>query len=252
MSALSTHNNPPGQDFLLAVAKGQIPGHSFQFRVGFNLSVSTTEQIVCSHGADHVFLTSAEKLDFVSDSAEDAVGGDGASTLFVKGLDDDWVEQSETITMTGLTPAVSQLDYLRLDEAFFLAADSVAAIDGGNVGTIAITSHDTEEAQGQIEPTTARTSAAIYSVPAGKTAYIAVVGLGAGEGKEGIFRAKTRTVTGGPFIVVWTKVIFQEAFWPVFPGYVAVGEKNDVLVTAQAKIATVDVDANLSFYLVNN
>lgn len=243
----------PPSNFFLEMAKGKVPGHSIQFRVGYRDGVGTTEEVVCDHGGNHVFLTSAELIDIVSDDDEDTnAGGDGARKLFITGLDDDWAEQSEIVNLAGQTPVQTTLEYLRLDLAFVIDAGNVDAVGGGNAGTITFKSHDTDKVQSEMQPNHVGTLNCIFSVPAGKTAYITVVGMGVGQGKEAIFRAKMRTSQGGPFSLVWKKVMYQNSFWPVFPGPVAVPEKTDVLVTAQGTIATVDVDANLSFYLVDN
>ncbi len=251
-AGVTSANRLKTDDFYLSMSKGEIDGHSIQFRVGINESVGTDEEAVCTVGGSHVLLSIPETMNIVSDDVVDTIGGSGARTLFFKGLGSNWVEQSEFINLSGTTTITTTNEYLRFDRAFVTDSFNVDPIGGGNQGTINITSTDTSTLQGVILPSDSQTLNAAYSVPAGKTAYVTVIGFGTGQGKEAIFRAKTQAAQGGPFTTVWEKVMFENSFWPLFPGPVAVQEKNDIIVTAQAVLPTVDVDASISFYLVDN
>lgn len=239
-------------DYQLEVAKGNVSGHVFGFKIGYNEVIGTTEKVLWNGTGIFGFLTSAETIDFQSDSAEDAAAGNGARSIYVQGLDSNWNMQSEIVIPLGLNIATTTKEYLRFDDAFVLTALSTDPITGGNLGTIEITSHDTTINMGQIDPYALGVLNCVLSVPSGKTAMIRIVGMGTGQGKETIFRAKMRISEAGPFRLVWEKVIYQDTFWPIFPGFVPVPEKHDVLVTTQAKIGTVDADASMSYFMVDN
>lgn len=239
------------RDFSLEVAKGKIDKHAFEFRVGYKSGV-TGEEVICDPGGNHPFLTSAETLDIASDSVEDDEGGNGAQTLFIKGLDNDWVEQSESVTLDGTGTVVTEKSYLRFDKAYAVASANIDPVGGGNAGTISITTTDAEGLVGKMLPSYSETLNAIYSVPAGKSAYIIVVGMGAGKQQEAIIRAKARTAEGAPFSVVWKKVMYESAFWPIFPAPVRIPEKHDIIITAESVLGSINVDANFSFYLVDH
>lgn len=83
---------------------------------GSNLDISNaTPEDVWPLGGDYVFPTQARIHDLVSDAAADASAGTGARTVLVEGLDADYNEISETITLNGLTPVPTTLEYLRIN-----------------------------------------------------------------------------------------------------------------------------------------
>ena len=61
------------------------------------------------------FPTSAETLSVVSTSSEDATGSTGIHSVLISGLSGAGASQSETLSLTGTTPAISVLSYLRVN-----------------------------------------------------------------------------------------------------------------------------------------
>jgi hypothetical protein len=61
------------------------------------------------------FLDNAEKIQFVSTSAEDSLSGNGAKILVIIGLDNNHKPLGETLSLNGLTPVLTEHEYLRIN-----------------------------------------------------------------------------------------------------------------------------------------
>jgi len=156
------------KSFLLEVAKGNVPGHSIVNKFGHNVAVPTIGADVWSGGGDYTFYpTTAQSMELVSDSAADAVGGTGATSIIVYGLDTNWEEVSEIITPTGTTPVALANTYRRMYRGIILTAGTnetnvgniSVQISGGGIVGVHIAAND-----GQTQQTN-------YTIPAGKTGY---------------------------------------------------------------------------------
>jgi len=82
---------------------------------GFNPDVDTSSlpEDLWRASAVYVFPPSAAVLRLVSDSANDTLAGTGARTAEILGLDANYMLQSETVNMAGLTQVLTTNLYLR-------------------------------------------------------------------------------------------------------------------------------------------
>lgn len=115
----------------------EIPGHSVVERTGINIDVdiATVPEDICGTSGVHAgFATSAEIVTVVSSSANDAAAGTGARTVKISGLNANWFEQSETVTLNGVGLVDSVNSYLRVFSFEVLTAGS----GGVTAGAISI------------------------------------------------------------------------------------------------------------------
>lgn len=112
---------------------------------------------------------SAEKLSIVSTSTSDTSNGVGARTVNMIGLDSNWNQISETVTLNGTTPVTSSNSFLRMHTMFVTTAGSSEF----NVGTITA-NHVTTTTNvfNTIEIGINQSQNAAFTVPAGKTGYV--------------------------------------------------------------------------------
>jgi len=112
-------------DPTLLIGLGLIPGMEQRTKNAFNpeLDQSVTQDIMIQ-GGDYVFPPTAQTLDIVSDSANDDVGGIGAETVLIRGLDGSHNEIEETINLDGLTPVTTTALFLRVNDFFVTVAGS--------------------------------------------------------------------------------------------------------------------------------
>jgi len=154
-------------DFNLEVAKGNVPGHSSINKFGHNPAATTGEDVWGGGGTYAFYPTTAQTVQAVSSSAADTnTTGTGAWTMEVYGLDSNWDEQNETVTLNGTTPVVLANTYIRLFRTIVLTAGT-GEINAGNI-TVAVSGGDTGI---YISAGDGQTQHAIYTVPADKSAY---------------------------------------------------------------------------------
>ena len=91
------------EPFELQVSRGQITYHEFVHKFGFYDSVSTSLTTIWSQGGIYSYLSAASTLYISSSSTDDTVAGTGARTVTVSGLDNNFDEKVETVSLNGQT-----------------------------------------------------------------------------------------------------------------------------------------------------
>jgi len=113
-------------------------------------------------GGLYVFPTATRIHDLVSSDAADAAAGTGARTVLVQGLDANYLEIEETITLNGITNVPTTKSYLRINRMIVKSAGS----GGVNAGTITATAQVDSTVSSQITIGKNQTLQAIYTIPA--------------------------------------------------------------------------------------
>ena len=112
----------PGEtrDFFAEVGFGAFTGYRRVAALGNNpdISVGVAED-VWSGGGDYPFLTVATSLELLSSNVNDTSAGTGAQTVRVDGLDANYVEISQTVTLNGTTPVVLVTPLFRINSMRF-------------------------------------------------------------------------------------------------------------------------------------
>ena len=157
----------------LAISRGHSQGYRSLYKFGYNPDVDTTEETVWGNAGDYIWLDSAVTMFISSTSANDSGTGIGARTILIQGLDEDYNEIEETITLNGQTQVATQLSYLRVYRSFVTLA-------GSNEGTSGVIYIGSSGATGGVPNSSVyasisignQTQIAAYTVPAGYTLYI--------------------------------------------------------------------------------
>ena len=157
----------------LAISRGHSQGYRTLYKFGYNPDVDTQEETVWGNSGDYVWLDSAVTMFVSSTSANDSGTGTGARTILIQGLDEDYNEIEETITLNGQTQVATELSYLRVYRSFVTLA-------GSNEGTSGVIYIGSSGATGGVPNTTVyasisignQTQIAAYTVPAGYTLYV--------------------------------------------------------------------------------
>ena len=124
-------------EFKIAVAAGLVPGWRRYRKFGMNNALASGTEQMWPPGTLKTLPAAAAVASIVSDSAEDdpdeaTPPGTGAWTVTVEGLDANYDEVSETVTMTGTTPVLTTQTFLRLFRSYVVTAGT----NGNNVGNI--------------------------------------------------------------------------------------------------------------------
>jgi len=161
------------EPFELQVARGQIAYHYSQFKFGFNPDVDNLLETVWAQGGLYSYLATASVLKVSSSSTADAAAGTGARTVTLSGLDANYSEISETVTLNGQTAVNTTNSYLRI---FRMVVNS-AGSGGQNAGVVyagtgTVTSGVPANKYATIAIGDNQTLMALWTVPAGHTAYL--------------------------------------------------------------------------------
>lgn len=159
-------------NWLIEVNKGNIAGHSLVHKFGWRGNASTSQAHLWNNpvaGTDMIFPTVAETFDVVSADAADDAAGAGGRKVLIAGLDANFQEVSEEITMDGLTPVTTLQEFIRITRAY---VTDCGTYGGTNAGIITISGTDSGNNYGFLETEEAQTQNTQYCVPAGKTAYM--------------------------------------------------------------------------------
>ena len=166
----------------IPIAGGLVDGYSAIHKFGRNPNVGNIPETIWMHGGIYQYLDvgSDSTVYVYSASSDDGPGNDGAHTITVQGLDNDFNLIEETITVNG---AASTASFLRVYRAFVATAGVLAANDGNVIISTAAAGGGTVLADiGVIGSGTTtglgQTQLALYTIPAGKTGYITTWNIG--------------------------------------------------------------------------
>ena len=154
----------------LNVSRDKVRGAYHIIKFGENLDVDGSMETIWDGGGLYTYLTSAGVLTVTSTDGDDAAAGTGARTVTVEGLDANYNQVSETLTVGG---GAGSVEFFRVFRVFVATSGS----SGTNEGTISIAQGATTLAQIRTVGTPSSTGLgqtfmSIYTVPAGYTGYI--------------------------------------------------------------------------------
>lgn len=150
------HYQRPTPHLLFDIAKGKMYDSEAVNIFGFNRDVNGSFETVWNDGDAYVYPTSALTMTAVSSSASDTM------SILVSGLDANYDQISETITLTGTVAVTLSTQFYRINSAVILA--------GNNAGNITIANGGVTYAF--IEAGTGATQACLYTVPNGYDLYL--------------------------------------------------------------------------------
>lgn len=124
--------------FWLNVALEKIPGVRETHKFGTNDAVGVSYVPVC-RGGIYQTPTAATSLEILSSDANDTSAGTGAQQVTVIGLDANWVEQTEVVSMNGVSAVALSNQFTRVYRMFVSRTGTYAtASAGSHAGTITL------------------------------------------------------------------------------------------------------------------
>ncbi len=161
------------EPFNLQVARGQIAYHYSVFKFGFNPDIDDSLETVWAEGGLYSYLSAATVLKISSSSTDDTSAGTGARTVELQGLDGDYNQISETVTLNGQTAVNTTKSFLRI----YRMIVKTAGTGGQNAGVIyagtgTVTLGVPANKYATIAIGDNQTLMALWTVPAGYTAYL--------------------------------------------------------------------------------
>ena len=165
----------PIDPFNLGSGNG-VSGEDYIEKFGANLNVNSDLETIWEPGGIYEYLDVASTVTAISDEASDSVGGAGARTIELQGLDSNYNVITDIITTNGTIDGLpSTKEFLRIYRASVLESGSIGT-NAGNIlikdttgkTVITIGTHGlgiNKEGFGQSQTS-------VYTVPAGKTGYL--------------------------------------------------------------------------------
>lgn len=169
-SVTKTGRNEPWE---LQVSRGQISWHKTLFKYGANPDINGTQETIWSQGGTYAYPSAASVMKVSSSSTDDASNGTGARTIAVYGLDANYNEIDEIVSLNGQTQVDTTKQYIRVFRAFVVTAGSGGTAAGTiYIGTGAATLGVPVTTYAAIPLGDNQTMMALWTVPAGYTAYM--------------------------------------------------------------------------------
>jgi len=235
----------------LNVSRGKVRGAESIIKFGENLDVDNTLETVWNVGGLYTYLTTAATVTVTSDNVNDSASGTGARTVTVEGLDENYNQVSETLTVGG---GAGSIEFLRVFRAFVASAGT----SDTNEGTITIASGGTTLATigiigfGLTTTGLGQTLMAIYTVPVGYTLYVWQLDVSTAKTAGDVFFACREN--GGNNVwrikdVIHTNINDVERRYK-FP--LKIPEKSDIEIRAISEGQNMKVAATLDMILIQN
>jgi len=231
------NNNQPSLNTGMAIALGEFRDTTSIDKFGLNSSVGSSYETIWDAGSVYEYPSSAVAMTVTSASG----ASDNGVQVTIIGLDGDYAEVEQSVTLGGLGVATTTQTFIRVFRAFVSnGQEATGVLDIDNGGTV----------YAQIQPEFQQTMMAVYTIPAGKTGYLVSGNISSTKDKDitaklmmrelgGVLRTKGLVLTPGtPFQRTWS--IPQ-----------TIPEKTDIEIRAKAG-ATGPVAAGFEIVLVDS
>jgi hypothetical protein len=228
------------------IARGAVSQTSHVNKFGYNTAVGGSFEIVSDLGTNYL-PTSAGVVSVVSSDANDDDGDTGARTLEIEGLDANYDEIKETITLNGTGAVTTTASFYRVFRMRVLTAGSsetnegniTASIGGNNVAQV----HSNNGGQSLM---------AVYTIPAGHKGYLIKFQGSISKNQEATYQLRVKNGTAN---AAWQmKGQWGTFAQPVTFDYIVpleIPEKTDIQIQAKAG-ATSEVGAIFDLILVKD
>lgn len=229
--------------FYVDVAKGAVTGHS-AVNVTGHAALSTAYQTVWDCTVlPYVWPASDLAMTVVSDDPNDNSTGTGAQTVTIEGFDADWIPQTATVSLTGVTPVAIPGTWIRINKSFVATAGAT----GGAIGEITVANGGTTYSC--IQNGYNVSIAGYYSVPAGYYALLLQGTTSAEAGKSAEVDVYAR-VFGGAFQLAHHAHIYQNYYTYDFKAIQLLPPKSDIDVRAVSTASGSEISVIFDILLV--
>lgn len=228
------------EPFDLQVARGQIDGHSTVNIYGYQPSVGTTFIPVWENATAYTYPVSAITM-YVSGTAGDT------AQITITGLDANYAQISEVVTMNGATPVATTKQYFRINSMVVSAGSAT-----NPAGIVYLKNQAGTVTYAQINSGVGRTQAAIYTVPAGYTYYLQRVNIYTSLNGNDYCTYQNKTISPNGVVQLTQQAPFPTSYEArrFMPRPIA--EKTDIQLTCKIQSGTGSVAIAQEGYLIKN
>lgn len=236
--------------YLAQIARGAILGAGTFRMIGRNPDIDDVREDIWELGGNYVFPPDAGiQMRVVSTSASDSATGTGIRSIKIHYLDADGNQQNEVIVLNGTTPVLTVATNIRRINDFH--AQTVGS-EGDAIGNISLTNTAASQTYAYIEINGNRARQAVWTVPAGKIAFINEVWLaGNSEGgalsnfAEGYIRTTSNAngteLLPGVFNFKWGAMVASNTAGGEMEFFIPVPALADIKMSATSRAAVSNV-----------
>ncbi len=238
------------RDFFIEATKGNIIGQETGNKFGQNLVVGTTEEDIQSQGGALVFLEAASFISIVSDNVNDDLNGNNATSVLIEGLNENFIEISEIVNLSGTTAVNTTIQYIRVNR---MVVNEVGNYTTTNIGTITGTASPLGLVQIEIPAGEGQSKTTHFTVPAGQNLIITAFRVTMDTGKEIDITFKIRedaddiTRPMSPVKTIRDLRGLATPFSGESKGNLKFDEKTDLWVTGVTSTGTSQIEINYDF-----
>lgn len=221
-----------------------------------DVAAATEEDIWSAGGAYTGFLTaaSAVRIKTGGNAADDSAGA-GARKVLIVGLDENWTQAQEEVTTAGTSASSpTSTTFIRVFRAYVTDAGAYGAANTGDV-TIETTGG---AVVALIAAGRGQTQLAVYTVPAGKTAYCRRTGASVDGAKATTvyyYQRRNADVVAAPFTGKRLWKAYEGLSGPIeseFSSYPSFPAKTDIWAAAVGPAGGAGVSASFDLVLVDD
>ena len=232
---------------------------------GRNPSVGTAAEDIWVNGGNYNFLLGATTIEVTTNNIQDDITGLGARTIHITGLDSNFDELIEVVSLTGngITTTVGQ--FSRINSAVIV---SCGTFRGSNYNDIELNTTGSGLTIGKIaggygsintsDYGIGRTQLGIFTVPNNKTLYITSVYINVDSSKIAdvnlycLANVDDITIPTSPRILLVSLDGVTDFREKTLTSYYIINEKTDIWFRASINSGTAGVDCNLSYIMIDN
>ncbi len=248
---ISTDGALKMEDRMLAIAEGAVTGHSLMLKFGRNPDIDgAAEETIWEGGGTYPFQSSAQSLEVLSASGDDTSAGTGARTITLIGLDANYAEQTQVITLNGTSVVAITGTWLRVHRC----SVTTAGTGGVNAGLITVRIASAGATLLVIGAGNGQTLMAVYTIPAGITGYMLSYYCSANATPTPPYcdiKLFTRPSTG-VLNLKHQQALGPGYFYHKFEAPFKITEKTDIYLNATSSVNNTDVCGGFDIILVTN
>ena len=232
------------EPFELQVVRGQVENHKTVFKFGYNPDIDGTEETIWDVGGIYAYPSSAVVMTVTTDAGTPA--NDNGVTVIIEGLDGDFNEISDEVTLAGAGTATTTKTFFRVNRAYVSGSQEPT-------GNLNITNGGTTYARITVEEN--QTLMAMWTVPAGYTGFLDHVNIATGttNANQYITAQIVQRQLGGVFRVMMKQTLGSGGVADFLIRYpILVPEKTDIEVRAVSSGSNNLISANFSMVYIKN
>ena len=232
------------EPFELQVVRNQIENHKTVFKFGFNPDVDSAEETIWDVGGIYAYPSSAVAMTVTTDAGTPA--NDNGVKVIVFGLDEDYNEVNDEVTLAGAGTATTTQTFFRVFRAYVSGSQAPT-------GNLNITNGGTTYAR--ITLSENQTLMAMWTVPAGYTGFLDHVNIATGttNANQYVTAQIVQRTQGGVFRVMMKQTLSSGGVADFLLRYpIEISEKTDLEVRAESSGSNNLISANFSIVYIKN